>query len=271
VVADDRIETLGQALRGVFGDPVWLKRSAVGVAINLIPYVGVVWVMGYSLTYMRELAWRRSATLPEWQPVEPKLRSGLYAFVVSLVYTLPLSLVLTALLMVAITAGVVGSMATESPWPTAAAMILGFGVLLLLSVAFGALIFPVFVHVGMYDTIQAGFDYRRILERAKTARPAYWTALRRSLALSLGSAFVVGTAMLLALGVGFALAAVLLPAEAMPVVSMLIYPVQIIVGALAGFVSLPVGFANYRLWAGYARVAYDLDSLRAAQSQTASE
>jgi uncharacterized membrane protein YvlD (DUF360 family) len=258
VPADERIETVGQALKGVFADPGWLKKSAIGAAVNMIPYVGAFWVIGYGLHYQRALAWGREDRLPEWKDGQAQLKTGLYIFVVGMVYSLPLSVVLTALLVVAIAGGTLVVAASEQVGWVIAAAIIAMIVYMLVTVLYSIVLWPVYTHVQLYDSIPAGFEFRRVFEMVRENSSAFWTAARRSVVLNLASMaaglLVVGVTV----GIAIALSFGIVSEEIAPVASLMAMPIQLLLTGIIGLITVPISLAMSRLWAGYARIAYGL-------------
>lgn len=272
-MADERIESIRQALKGVFGDPAWLKKAAIGAAINLIPYLGAVWLMGYGLQYQRAVAWRVDEGLPNWRPAEGQWRTGLYAFVVGLAYSLPFSLLLgfamSAVIMVPAFGAEAGAEMGSAYWVVYSISLV---LMMLLMLVIGSALWPVYVHVAMYDRIEAGFQLKRICNLARSNAGTFWTLLRRSLLVMLlsmaASLLVVGTVF----GAAMLLTIVATPREVLPIVVLLvILPLELLAFVLLGLIAMPFTLTNYRLWAGYARVAYDLDTPIAGEPAAAAE
>jgi hypothetical protein len=258
MAADERIETVRQALAGVGSDRAWLKRSALGALINVIPYVGAVWVMGYGLHYQRAVIADDGAALPAWRHFELQFKTGLYAFVAGLVYALPFSLVATALLVVGIGAGIVGTAATEELFWIALGVGASFVLFMFASVIYGLVLWPVYVQVQLHDTISSAFDFSGIFQRVKLHRAAFWTAARRAIGLGLISMTVVMLLSVLGILGSALLAYSVLPEEAYAAAGLLMTPVQLLVAGIGSLVSIPLNLAANRFWAGYARVAYGL-------------
>ncbi len=71
-----------------FEDPDWTKKIILPALIALIPIVGQIFVLGWALGITRRLIRRESPLLPNLQFGE-QLTDGLKAFVIGLVYALP--------------------------------------------------------------------------------------------------------------------------------------------------------------------------------------
>ncbi|MDO8846784.1 MAG: DUF4013 domain-containing protein [Coriobacteriia bacterium] len=258
MASDQRIETIGRSLKGVFGDPKWLKKSALGAVINLIPYAGMIWLTGFGLHYQRAVALGEGERLPEWNQFEPQFKTGLYALIVGLVYSVPLSVVMSAVAVVGVSAAMVGVAATEELAWFILAGVIWFVLIMFMSVLYGILLWPVYVHVQLHDTISSGFEFKEIYGRAKAHSITYWTVARRAIALGLLSMTVMLVLMALGFGGAAFLAFVVLPEELYGMATFVMSPVQLLVGVLGSLVAVPIAFATNRLWGQYARIAYDL-------------
>lgn len=258
MASDARIDTAGAALKGVLGDPAWLKKCALGALINMIPYVGAVWVVGYGLHYQRAVALGGGAALPEWKHFEPQVKTGFYAIVVGLVYSLPLGVITGAVAVVAIAGALVGIAATEELAWLLAAGAAGFAAFMFLSVLYGIVLWPVYAHVELHDTIGSGFEFAEILSRARANKTAFWTAARRAIVLGLLSTGIAVISMIVGFGLAALLAFDVLPEELLGLSSLVMTPIQLVFGVIVGLVSVPIAFASNRLWGQYARIAYDL-------------
>jgi hypothetical protein len=79
---------VGRAFSFVFDDENWIVKVLVGGVLSLIPIVGQVLIYGYSMELMRNVM-RGQVQLPEWDDWGGKLIKGIMAFVIYLVYALP--------------------------------------------------------------------------------------------------------------------------------------------------------------------------------------
>lgn len=79
---------LAESFGTFFRDPTWFKRALVGALIALVPLVGPIAILGYSMDWMRETAWG----LGERMPVTPEpgriLSIGFTGFLVEFVWLL---------------------------------------------------------------------------------------------------------------------------------------------------------------------------------------
>lgn len=79
----------GKAFSFVFDDPEWLKKVAINALIGLIPIIGALYLLGWGLEVARRVATRHTTPLPDVD-FGAHLGHGLKAFVVALVYTVPM-------------------------------------------------------------------------------------------------------------------------------------------------------------------------------------
>lgn len=259
--ADERIETVGQALKGVFADPGWLKRAGIGALINLIPYVGMVWVLGYGLHYQRALAWRQGDRLPEWKPAGPQLKTGFIALVVGMAYSLPFSLVMGIGMSAVMMGGTLSTAGSgESPgtcfWVAyAVSMIL----VMVVGLAMSALLWPVYVQVNLYDRIEVGFQLKDILARVRANADVFWQAVRRSLGLTVLSLLVTYGIFGALIGL-FAAGGSVFTERLLWLAIVALVVGELLAFALASVIGVVSALASHRIWAGYARVAYVLEA-----------
>jgi len=83
----------GRAFTYAFEDTDWLKKVGIAALVFLIPIVGGIIVMGWALEITRRVINDDPQPLPDWSDFGGYLGKGFKAFVVSLVYALPVLLV----------------------------------------------------------------------------------------------------------------------------------------------------------------------------------
>lgn len=142
---------LGKAFSYVFDDEQWLSSILIGGLIFLIPIVGPLALLGYMLEAARNVATGNPRPLPRWNNFGEKLSLGFAGFVISLVYSLPLILVMMALICFPILAAS-GARSEEA----AAVTILGsLGCIVPLIIVLSILIQPVLL-AAMVRYLQTG-------------------------------------------------------------------------------------------------------------------
>jgi len=83
----------GKAFSFAFEDPDWLKKLGVGALLLIIPFFGWFVVAGWGIEITKRVIQRDPQPLPEWNDFGGFFMKGLQALVISLVYLLPLILV----------------------------------------------------------------------------------------------------------------------------------------------------------------------------------
>ncbi len=260
--------SISRAFKAFFGDSHWLKKVALGAVIMLIPYVGTIAYVGFTLRYVRDVAWGRDTHLPDWKDFVEHLKTGLYGFVVAIVYSLPLTLLSGVLIAIV----VIGAGAALYAQSAAAIILAGIAFvvwLLLTTLITGAVVWPAYVQVALYNSIQSGFDFKGLWARTRIHSKAYWSAFGKYALLSLVS--LGATAIVFGVLFGaFGFAFYGNPDQA-PVAMMLLYPLELIVMVPLAFLTIPIGLMNAHIWGQYARVAYDLDAPVAATAAATPE
>jgi len=80
----------GKAFTYVFEDTDWLKKVGIAALVLLIPIIGQLIVLGWSLEITRRVIQNDPKPLPDWSDFGGHVVRGLKAFVIGLVYALPI-------------------------------------------------------------------------------------------------------------------------------------------------------------------------------------
>ena len=80
---------IGKAFSYVFEDEQWISKVLLGGVILLIPIVGWIAVSGYMVKVAQNVAQGNPRPLPQWGEFGDHFMRGLYAFVIGLVYLIP--------------------------------------------------------------------------------------------------------------------------------------------------------------------------------------
>jgi hypothetical protein len=96
---------IGRSLSFITEDEQWISKVLIGGLILLIPIVGQIAMLGYMIETGQNLTRGREKPLPEWGEFGSKMLMGFHAFLISLVYALPV------VLLVFIFVCVIGAMA----------------------------------------------------------------------------------------------------------------------------------------------------------------
>lgn len=95
---------IGKAFGFVMEDDRWLTKILIGGLLSLVPILNVLTLYGYGLTTARNVMQKNPKPLPEWDNFGDILMKGLYAFVISLVYAIPVIIVVFAFQIVVVIA-----------------------------------------------------------------------------------------------------------------------------------------------------------------------
>ncbi len=74
----------------VFDDQDWIKKVIIGGILMLVPIIGTFVVLGYALAVARNVTKGKEQALPEWSDFGQMLIDGFFAWLISIVYTLPI-------------------------------------------------------------------------------------------------------------------------------------------------------------------------------------
>ncbi len=83
----------GKAFTFAFEDQDWIKKLLIGAVILLIPIIGIFVVMGWMLEIIRRVIVHDPQPLPDWSDFGGYLMRGFQAWLVGLVYALPMILI----------------------------------------------------------------------------------------------------------------------------------------------------------------------------------
>ncbi len=80
---------IGSSFTYMFEDESWIKKILIGGIISLVPIVNFA-AMGYVVEVIRNVRDGRPTPLPEWDQFGQMWMSGLWLFVIFLVYSIPI-------------------------------------------------------------------------------------------------------------------------------------------------------------------------------------
>jgi hypothetical protein len=83
----------GKAFTYPFQDPDWIKKLGIAGLLLIIPIIGWLFLAGWMLETIRRVIQRDPTPLADWSDFGGYLVKGLQAFVVGLVYALPVILI----------------------------------------------------------------------------------------------------------------------------------------------------------------------------------
>lgn len=270
-----------RAFAAVRSDPRWKGKIALGALIALIPYLGAIWMLGWELDYERNVAWGQDERLPSWKDFERHAKLGLSGFVVSLAYSLALSVVVVPLAVLIYVPWVLTAVTGDAfPGPGFAAGIvawaLGLTVITLLALPFTA---SALLRVSLYGSIESGFQVKEIWRlmreyRSELLRAWGYTLLNWLLtliAMAVVFALLFGIVALLVVGVA-ALSKDSPPGLlAVQIVAVFGLGTLAYVGSLffTQVLGFYLGLVSMHYFGSYGRAAYHLDEARTSWDASA--
>jgi hypothetical protein len=94
-----------KAFSFVFDDEDWVTKIVIGGLVSLIPIVGELLLLGYMIAIARNVIRGNPQALPDWSDFGQMLVEGLFAFIINLVYALPILIVVCVLWLPAMVVG----------------------------------------------------------------------------------------------------------------------------------------------------------------------
>jgi hypothetical protein len=223
----------------------------------MIPYVGLVWMLGWEMQYQRNVAWGRAVHVPDWSDFKGQALLGLKSLLAILPYSLAMNVITTPLIIGGAFLSVAGADPDSAQPFVAMALTFGAAYVLIIVMTVGLLPLTgsIMLRVSLFGTIESGFQLKetcRLMREAKGDLKRAWGFS----VLNLGITYFVM----------FAVAAVLIASVLLALQSqswaalaaiVLLAPVVGIVVVLP--LSLFLGLAHVHYFAQYGRRAYGLD------------
>ena len=83
---------IGKSFGFVFEDKKWIEKVLIGGILTLVPILGQIIILGYSVELIRNVRQYKTNPLPEWDNWGEKIAEGFKLFVIFLLWSLPLLL-----------------------------------------------------------------------------------------------------------------------------------------------------------------------------------
>jgi hypothetical protein len=167
---------IGRAYRFIFEDPNWLKKVGIAALVTLIPVLGTIVIMGWSIEITRRVINNDPEPLPDWDNFSELLNKGLRAFAVGLAYMLPVIVIVFCGQIIA--GGTIAGLANNSDSAavgTGVAILFGcvYCLILILSIALGFLLMAANGRLAVYGEISAAFKFNEVIAQLRAAPVAY--------------------------------------------------------------------------------------------------
>jgi len=235
-----------RAFKAPFLDQKWyIKALWAGLWAGLI--VTAPAVSGYSLDYLRNVAYGYETPLPEWNTGFGRWWvRGLLVGIAGLIYMLP-AIVIVLVGTIPLIAGVAASASSYGGDAANAAALLGSSTIcitsflaVVYSLGVSVFFYAAYVNYALSEDFGALFQFKDILARLRTVGAGYFNAWGMSIVISFGASFVAGIAGSILGG-------------------------TVVLAPLAGFVGGAIGFVGAvmtsHLFGQYAAKAYGLPGL----------
>ena len=241
------------------GDSHWKRKLALGVVIALIPYLGIVWMLGWQMQYQRNVAWGYEGRIPEWSDFKGQVLLGLKGFLAVLPYSLVLSAITTPLLIASMTYFSINLASNPvAAWTAyAAGLLLWWLLLMLLTICLMPFTGSVTLRVSLYRTVDSGFQLKetwRLMKAARRELLKAWGLSVLNMAITFGVALALTALVAGAAWLAFA-------SQNLVVISLVLLGLPPISYLALLALSLYIGLSVTHLFARYGRAAYELDRL----------
>ncbi len=167
---------IGRAFGFVNEDENWLNKILIGGLLQIIPILGQLALLGYTFEVARNVAQGHPRPLPDWSNFGDKLVKGLYGIVISLVYAIPVFLLIIVL---SVVIGLAGAASGDSD---AAAGFVGlmllclYPLLFVLALAIQILVFAAYVRFIQTNSLGAALQFGEVLGIVR-ATPGRWVVV----------------------------------------------------------------------------------------------
>lgn len=166
---------LGLAFTFVFRDENWLQKVLINGLIGLIPVVGQLYLLGWALEVARQVALDQYTVLPDVD-FSTYLRRGFHAFVVGLVYSLPIWIFALPIVVLPPIGTALNLNEDALAAITMISSICCGGLILLYSIFMGLLLQTAYAHIAVKDTLNAGFELAEVFRLFRVAIGAWLLA-----------------------------------------------------------------------------------------------
>jgi hypothetical protein len=201
---------IGKAFSFVFEDPKWITKMLIGGLVSLVPILNFA-VFGYLLKTAENVAKDHPQPLPEWGEFGDHFMRGLHAFVISIVYAIPIIVIYVLM----ITVSFAGAAAADSS--EGAGAMAGFAalclmpILIIVAIVTGFAVYAAFArYIANNNSLSAALQFGPVLASLRsnftTWLVLYLVAILASFVGGLG-AIACGVGLLLTIPYSYAVSA----------------------------------------------------------------
>jgi hypothetical protein len=167
---------LGRAFGFFFEDENWLNKVLIGGLLQIIPIVGQLALLGYLFEVARNVAQGNPRPLPDWSDLGTKLVKGVYGFVISLVYSLPIiALVLVWAVLIAVV-GVAGGNSEAAGGVMALLILCFYALLFVVALVIQVVILAAFARYVQTDSLSTALQFGEVIGMVRST-PSTWVVL----------------------------------------------------------------------------------------------
>lgn len=176
-----------RAFSYIFEDSEWLKKVGIAALVFLIPLLGPITVLGWSLAVTKRLAEGQTTDLlPGWDNFSEHMTLGFKAFVVGFAYSLPVVLISSCTNVLPIIAENMRGDAYDAIMMVSSVVAICFGCFnFIYGIALGLVMPAAYAQVAVTGEVAAGFRFTEIFALVKAAIGAYVLVLVGSIAAGL--------------------------------------------------------------------------------------
>ena len=167
----------GDAFAFVFNDKDWFKKILIMGLVGLIPIIGQIVVLGWSVQITRNIIRHEPVTLPELD-FSNNLTLGFKAWVISLVYSLPMIIFYLPLVIIGVASN---NMNSDTSVILLIASLLFGGLMFLYGVVMMFLLPAAYGRLADQDTIGAGLEFGEVFQLIRKTPVSYLIVVLGSL------------------------------------------------------------------------------------------
>ena len=166
----------GKAFTYPFDDPDWLKKILIPALIAIIPIVGQIFLIGWSLDVTRRIIRREPSPLPELD-FGRQMVDGLKAFVIGLVYAIPVFILIIPVIIVSVAASSGNTSDNSSNGLVAAVTLCCSGLIFIYSLVLAFVLPAVYANFIANENLGAAFRFQEVIGLVRAAPGAYLIVL----------------------------------------------------------------------------------------------
>lgn len=188
---------IGRAFGAPFKDQQWVKKTALGGLLFLVPILNWV-VYGAQVEYIQQVTQNRE-DLPDWgSDFGGKFMKGFFVFLAGVIFAIP-AIILGTIAVIPL----IGAIAAASGGSNGAAGLAaaggGFSCLLYLIVVAYLILVSIYLyaaitHFAMKGSFGAFFEFSEVMAKMRTPGAGYWTAWLMSIVFAFGASIASGFA-----------------------------------------------------------------------------